>query len=61
LDVTETVCEDVTWIQLAQDKNLWPVDMHTVIKYGIPYNTGCLLSRRKIFIYFFWFVSLLAS
>jgi hypothetical protein len=45
----------MTWIQLAQDKNLWLVNMYTVIKYGIPDNTSGLLSRRKIFNYFLVF------
>ena len=53
MDIGERVCEDVTWIQLAQDKNLWLVNMYTLIKYGIPFNTGGLSSRREIFNYFF--------
>lgn len=52
MHITETVCEDVTWIQLAQDKNLWLVSMYTAIKYVIPYNTDGLLSYKETFNFF---------
>jgi hypothetical protein len=42
LGLTETRCEDVDWVKLAQDKDRWRVVVNTVMNFGVSYKVKFL-------------------